>query len=120
MVPPSHAVAHRAHEEDRPLIASASRPNPQLFPGSKTAFQRSRRGAEQQSQSHDAKILRVPHLPHSRTCALSLTWQAARARIHPRILLTNQNGEVGRQVWAFRTCCLTNWPCLTNGFPKAP
>src|SRR4051812_23759818 len=91
MVPPSHAVPHRTHEEDRPLIASASRTDPQLFPGSKTTFQRCGRGPEQQSQSHYPKILRVPHLSRSRTCPLSLTWQATRARIHPRILLTNQS-----------------------------
>src|SRR3954447_16737036 len=91
MVPPSHAVPHRTHEEDRPLIASASRTDPQLFPGSKTTFQRCGRGPEQQSQSHYPKILRVPHLSRSRTCPLSLTWQATRARIHPRILLTNLN-----------------------------
>src|SRR5215475_10881467 len=89
MVPPSHPVPHRSHEEDRPLIASASRTDPQLFPGSETALQRRDRGAEQQIQSHDAKILRIPHLPHTRTGSLSITWQAARARIHQRILLTN-------------------------------
>lgn len=31
-----------------------------------------------------------PHLPLPRTCALSLTWQVARAGFDPRILLTNQ------------------------------
>ena len=36
------------------------------------------------------KILRVPHLPLSRTLALSLTCQTARARINPRVFLTNQ------------------------------
>src|SRR3954466_14325780 len=95
MVPPSHAVPHRTHEEDRPLIASASRTDPQLFPGSKTTFQRCGRGPEQQSQSHYPKILRVPHLSRSRTCPLSLTWQATRARIHPRILLTNHTFLTG-------------------------
>jgi hypothetical protein len=35
MVPPGHAVAHRTHEEDYPLLASASRADPQLLPGSK-------------------------------------------------------------------------------------
>src|SRR6266536_3209898 len=88
MVPPSHAVSHRAHEEDRPLIASASRVDPQLFPGSETTLQRCRRGSEQQSQSYHEKILRVPHLPHSRTGPLSLTWQASRARVYPRVFLT--------------------------------
>jgi transposase len=53
------------------------RTNPQLLPGSKDAFQRRRRGSEQQSQSHHEKILRVPHLPLPRTRALSLTWQTA-------------------------------------------
>jgi transposase len=46
-------------------------------------------GLNNQSQSHDAKILRIPNFSNARTGPLSLTWQAARARIHPRILLTN-------------------------------
>ena len=37
-----------------------------------------------------ARSLR-PHLPLSRTCALSLTWPVARAGVDPRVLLTNQN-----------------------------
>src|ERR1039457_2611827 len=90
MVPPGDALPHRAHEEDRSLIAPAPRTDPQLFPRSKAAFQRRRRGSEQQSQSHHEKILRVPHLPLPRTRALSLTWQTARARINPRFFLTNQ------------------------------
>src|SRR5207248_4693791 len=89
MVSTGDALPHRAHEENRPLIASASRTDPQLFPRSKTAFQRRRGGSEQQSQSHDEKILRVPHLPLPRTGALSLTWQVARARINPRVFQTN-------------------------------
>src|SRR5450631_3185824 len=89
MVPPGDALPHRAHEEDRSLIAPAPRTDPQLFPRSKAAFQRRCRGSEQQSQSHHEKILRVPHLPLPRTRALSLTWQIARARINPRFLLTN-------------------------------
>src|SRR5437763_7057786 len=64
--------------------------DPQLFSRSETAFQRSCRGSEQQGQSHHEKILRFPHLPLPRTCALSLTWQITRAGIDPRILLTNQ------------------------------
>ena len=35
------------------------------------------------------RILRISHLPSARTGTLSLTWQAARARIYPRFLLTN-------------------------------
>src|SRR5207248_2778921 len=96
MVSTGDALPHRAHEENRPLIASASRTDPQLFPRSKTAFQRRRGGSEQQSQSHDEKILRVPHLPLPRTGALSLTWQVARARINPRFFLTNQTEESRR------------------------
>jgi len=34
------------------------------------------------------RILRLPHFPLSRTCALSLTWQITLAGIDPRILLT--------------------------------
>src|SRR5580704_15345093 len=89
MVSPGNALSHRAHEEDRPLNARASRVDPQLFPRSEVAFQRRRRGSEQQSQSHHEKILRIPHLPLPRTRTLSLTWQTARARINPRFLLTN-------------------------------
>jgi hypothetical protein len=68
-------------KENRPLTARASRTDPQLFPRSEAAFQRRRRGSEQQSQSHHEKILRIPHLPLPRTRALSLTWQIARAGI---------------------------------------
>src|ERR1039458_7961173 len=96
MVPPGDALPHRAHEEDRSLIAPAPRTDPQLFPRSKAAFQRRRRGSEQQSQSHHEKILRVPHLPLPRTRALSLTWQTARARINPRFFLTNLKSKLYR------------------------
>src|SRR5437868_15327927 len=50
-------------------------------------------GLEQQGQSHHEKILRFPHLPLPRTCALSITWQVARTGIDPRILLTNQKRQ---------------------------
>src|SRR5215469_2014346 len=101
MVPPDHALPHRAHEEDRPLPAPASGTNPQLLPGSKTDFQRGCGGTEQQGQSHHEKILRLPHVPSPRTGPLSLTWQAARARIYPRFLLTSQEKQVveaGREI----------------------
>src|SRR6185369_11204075 len=91
MVPSGDALPHRADEENRSLIARAPRTDPQLFPRSEAAFQWRRRGPEQQIQSHHEKILRVPHLPLPRTRAVSLTWQTARARINPRVFLTNQN-----------------------------
>ena len=91
VVPAGDALPHRTDEEDRPLTARSPRTDPQLFPRSEAAFQRRRRGPEQQSQSHHEKILRLSHLPLPRTRPLSLTWQAARAGIHPRFLLTNQN-----------------------------
>src|SRR4051794_30250201 len=94
MVPPSHAVPHRAYEEDRSLVASTSRTDPELFSGPETALQRCSRGSEQQGQSHYEKILRVPYLPNSRTRPLPFTWQAARARVHPRFLLTNRNSFI--------------------------
>src|ERR1043165_10037786 len=96
MAPSGDALPHRADEENRPLTARAPRTDPQLLPCSEAAFQRRRRGPEQQSQSHHEKILRVPHLPLPRTRALSLTWQIARARINSRFFLTNQ-----RFKWAF-------------------
>src|SRR5438309_6746760 len=91
MVPSGDALPHRADEENRPLTTRTPRTNPQLLPGSEAAFQRRRRGPEQQSQSHHEKILRIPHLPCTRTRPLSLTWQAARAGIHPRFLLRSRN-----------------------------
>src|SRR6516164_4644596 len=90
MVPPDHALPHRAHEEDRPRPPPPSRTDPQLFPGSKAAVERRRRGPQQQGQSHHEKILRLPHLPRPRTCPLSLTWQAAGTAFNPRFLLTSQ------------------------------
>src|SRR6266567_4306698 len=104
LVSPSDAFPYRAHEEDRPLHARAPRTDSQLFPRSEAAFQRRRRGPEQQSQSHHEKILRVPHLPLPRTRALSLTWQIARARINPRFLLTNRN----HSRVAVETCAIPN------------
>jgi transposase len=44
-------------------LRESPRTDPQLFPGSKAAFQRRRRGPEQQGQSHHEKILRLSHLP---------------------------------------------------------
>src|SRR6266568_6817416 len=89
MVSPDYAVPHRTHEEDRPLPASASGADPQLLPRSKADFQRRCGRPEQQSQSHHEKILRLSHLPGPRTGPLSLTWQATRAGVNPRFLLTN-------------------------------
>src|SRR5713226_3367242 len=90
LVSAGDALPHRAHEEDRPVTARASRTDPQLFPRSEAALQRGCRGPEQQSQTHHEKILRIPHLPLSRTCPLSLTWQITGAGINPRVFLTNQ------------------------------
>src|ERR1700726_4903448 len=94
MVSAGDALPHRAHEEDRPLHARAPRTDPQLFPRSEAALQRGCRGPEQQSQSHHEKILRIPHLPLSRTRALSLTWQITGAGINPRVFLTNQYPDI--------------------------
>src|SRR5712691_13505068 len=94
MVSAGDALPHRAHEEDRPLHARTPRTDPQLFPRSEAALQGSCRGPEQQSQSHHEKILRIPYLPLSRTCALSLTWQITGAGINPRVFLTNRNNNV--------------------------
>ena len=116
VVPAGHAIPHRAHEEDRPLAASAPRADPQLFPGSKTALQRRRRGSEQQSQSHYEKILWLPNLPNAGTRPLSLTWQAAGARIVQK-LERIENNPTGRLVamphdtvepWAFS---IRSGPC---------
>src|SRR3954453_10569628 len=98
MVSPGHALPHRAPEEDRPLTASAPRVDPQLFPRSKAALQRPRRGPEQQGQSHYEKILWLPNLPGTGSRSLSLTWQAPRPRINPRVFLTNpkQRGRTFR------------------------
>src|ERR1700733_11797098 len=90
MVPPDHALPHRAHEEDRSVATQTSRAHPQLLPCPKAVFQRRCRGPEQQSQSHYEKILRIPYLPRPRTRPLSFTCEVARARDHPRFLLTNQ------------------------------
>jgi hypothetical protein len=57
------------------------RDHPQLilnyFQRSEDAFERRRRGPEQQSESHYEKILRFPHLPLPGTRPLSLNWQVA-------------------------------------------
>src|SRR5712692_6486269 len=89
LVSAGDALPHRAHEEDRPVTARPSRTDPQLFPRSEAALQRGCRGPEQQSQTHNEKILRIPHLPLSRTRPLSLTCQITGAGINPRFFLTN-------------------------------
>src|SRR5712692_9712852 len=98
MVSAGDALPHRAHEEDRPVTARASRTDPQLFPRSEAALQRGCRGPEQQSQTHNEKILRIPHLPLSRTRPLSLTWQITGAGINPRFFLTNHYGSAAMLV----------------------
>src|ERR1700674_5772676 len=97
MVSPGDAFPHRAHEEDRPVHARTPRTDSQLFPCSEAAFQRRRRGPEQQSQSHHAKILRFPNLPLPRTRPLSLTWQITGAGINPRFFLTNHEKGTGKR-----------------------
>src|SRR4051794_6117987 len=89
MVPAGDALPYRTDEEDRPLTARSPRTDPELFPCAETAFQRRRRGTEQQSQSHYEKVLRLSYLPLPRTRPLSFTWQAARTAIHPRFFLTS-------------------------------
>src|ERR1019366_204745 len=90
MVPADLALPDRAHDEDRPLPAPAPGTDLQLLPRAKTDLQRRGRGAEQQGQSHHEKILRLSHVPSPRTRPVSLTWQAARAGIDPRFLLTSR------------------------------
>src|ERR1700712_1638592 len=48
LVSASDALAHRAHEEHRPVTPPAPRTDPQLFPRSEAAFKRSCRVSEQQ------------------------------------------------------------------------
>jgi transposase len=71
----------RSRIEPMKKIARSLRPAPgadsQLLQGAKADFQRRCRGPEQQSQSHHEKVLRLSHLPGTRTGPLSLTWQAA-------------------------------------------
>ena len=77
VVPSNHAFPHRAHEEDRSISSPAPGTDPQLLPGAKNDFQRSRSGFEQQGQSHPEKILWLSYLPGARTLPISLAWQAA-------------------------------------------
>src|SRR5438270_795883 len=62
------------------------------------AFQWRRGGPEQQGQSHYEKIVRLSHLPRSRTRPVSLTWQAARTGLYPRFLLMSQDSLVSHGV----------------------
>src|ERR1700733_7020063 len=108
MVPPDHALPHRAHEEDRSVATQTSRAHPQLLPCPKAVFQRRCRGPEQQSQSHYEKILRIPYLPRPRTRPLSFTCEVARARDHPRFLLTNPFNTLDRRNKASESSCHTH------------
>src|SRR4051812_33030547 len=75
------------------------RTHSQLFPGSKAALKRRRRGPEQQGQSYHERILRLSHLPRPRTRPLSFTWQAARTGVYPQFLVTNRFfGNLNRNV----------------------
>src|SRR5258706_7482902 len=89
MLSPDHAVPPRAHEEDWTLPTSAPRAHLQLFAAAETDFQRCGVGPKQQGQSRYEKLVRLSHLLSRRTCSLSLTWQAARAGVQPRFLLTS-------------------------------
>src|SRR6266853_1914770 len=109
LVSAGDALPHRAHEEDRPVTARASRTDPQLFPRSEAALQRGCRGPEQQSQTHNEKILRIPHHPLSRTRPLSLTCQITGAGINPRFFLTNHNTWSVRLETALRPRGKTSW-----------
>src|SRR5216684_2180922 len=104
LVSAGYALPHRAHEEDRPVTARSPRTDPQLFPRSEAALQRGCRGPEQQSQTHNEKILRIPHLPLSRTRPLSLTWQITRAGINPRFFLTNLKKELVQKKFPEKLC----------------
>ena len=104
VAPPDHAIPHRTHEENRPFATQSSRTHPELFPSSKVTFQQRRGGFEQQGQSHHEKIVRLSHLPRPRTRPLSLTWQSARAGVHPRFLLTSQNLYVIPELSAGPAC----------------
>src|ERR1017187_5495293 len=85
----THAVPHRADEENRPHPAHSPGAAAQLFQGPEPVLKRGHRGPKQQGQSNHEKILRLPHLPHPGTRAVSLTWQTARTGAYPRILLTS-------------------------------
>jgi Transposase len=76
----------RTLRDHRELIA-------ELFHGAQGVFQRCPRGPQQQGQGRHEKLLRLPHLPRSRTRLVSLTCQAPRAYSHPQILLTSRNSR---------------------------
>ena len=59
LVHPGNALAHRAGEEVRPHDPLTPRIAAELLSGQKGVLQRHRRGAEQQSQSHHEKSLRL-------------------------------------------------------------
>jgi len=66
--------SHRAHEKDRSLGCVSTANSSSTTSGLKADIQRDCGRLELQSQSHNEKVLRLPHLPHSRTEVLSLAW----------------------------------------------
>src|SRR5690349_2427969 len=64
-------------------------------------------GLNNKAKLTNEKILRIPHLPLSRTRPLSLTWQITGAGINPRFFLTNQKTRPGRFVPGLRQCSLS-------------
>jgi len=70
MVPAFSENVRRARacdEDDHPYTAVPPRPHPELLQGEEDHFQRHHRRAEQQSESHDEKILWIPDLSGHRT-----------------------------------------------------
>ena len=70
-----------------PEAARAAGAAAQLLSGQEAILQRRHRGAEQQSQSHHEKSVRLSDLSSRRALPVSRTWQASRAETRPQILL---------------------------------
>ncbi len=83
----SDALAHRSGEEVRPHGARAPGVVARLLQGQEAVLQRRDRGAEQQSQSHTEKSVRLSDVQDRRTLSVSRAWQAPGAETCPQILL---------------------------------
>jgi hypothetical protein len=89
MVPPGDAFPNRADEEDRPLNACAPRLILNYFRAQKLLSSGVVEGLNKKAKVTMRRSYGSRTLPNTRTRALSLTWQAAGTRFHPRFLLTS-------------------------------
>jgi hypothetical protein len=83
------AKVNKALDEIRAEETRRMKLEGRYFRGGKLISSRVAEGLNNKAKVTMRKSYGFPYLPSARTGTLSLTWQAARARIYPRFLLAN-------------------------------